>query len=73
MKYSELINVATFGKQRQTFAEDRWEVIIYCRECLHTVVYNEEVKKCPQCESKDITIGTKASLEEFYKRKRKGS
>jgi len=71
MKYSDLINVATFGKQRETFSGDRGDMVSYCRECETYHPYSEDLLACPSCESSELTHGTKASLEGFYRRKRK--
>ncbi len=74
--YNDLINIPSFGKKKETeFVEDRGDVRFYCRDCgkivevtrLHPQKYDYE---CNECKSKNIAIGTEASIKEVYLNKR---
>lgn len=71
MSYNDLVNVPSFGKKRENFDPERGDVAYYCRTCQKFVepVRAHPVKhryECPNCKGHDVSIGTEASLKEFY-------
>ncbi len=75
MSYNDLVNVPSFGKRRENFDPERGDVAFFCRDCSKNV---EAVKthpvlpryECPVCKGRNVSIGTEASLKDFYDRHR---
>lgn len=74
--YNDLVNVPSFGKKREVeFEEDRGNVVFYCRDCEKVVETtrinpNKYLYECNICKGKNISLGTEASVKEFYSRSR---
>lgn len=69
--YSDLINIPTFGKKKEDFKLDRWEVKFFCRDCKKIVETtrldpNKYLYSCKECNNKNISIWTNESLVDFY-------
>lgn len=82
MNYSDLINVPSFWKKREsTFCEERWQVSFWCKDCkkivsvekLPPLVVDKKTKeymyKCKICNGQNIAIGTEAGLLSHFERK----
>lgn len=72
--YNDLINISTFGKKRENFDPERGELAYYCRDCQKEVsvnILNEDTMEvqCAVCSGKNVSIGTMATLREFYSKK----
>lgn len=80
--YSDLINVPSFGKKREsTFNPERGEVAFWCKDCKKLVdpirlppekigkKMKEYLYECPHCSGRNIVIGTEEGLKEHYERK----
>ncbi len=80
--YTDLVNVPSFGKKREsTFNPERWDIAYYCRDC-HKIVdaiplppqkvwkkTKEFLYECPTCSGHRIAVGTVQWLKEHYDRK----
>jgi len=69
--YDDLINIPTFGKKKEDFKDDRWDVKFYCRDCKKVVETtrldpNKYIYQCNECGWKNISIGTSEWLKDFY-------
>lgn len=67
----DLINIEEFDK-RDNFKEERWEVSFYCKDCKKIVDANRPDSKwytfiCPECDGKNVVIGTEEGLKSNYK------
>ena len=73
--YNDLVNISTFGKKRENFDPERGELAYYCRDCEKEVaveVLDEEAMavRCAVCSGKKVSMGTSATIREFYAKKR---
>jgi len=71
----DLINIEEFEK-RDTFAEDRWKISFYCKECKKLVKADRPDSKwytfvCPECKSKNVVVWTREWLIDNYRIKKK--
>ena len=72
--YQDLVNISSFGKQREEFVDDRGQVQFYCKDC-GTIVEtnrlnpNKYLYECTVCKGKNIAIGTTEGLKDFYLKK----
>jgi Zn finger protein HypA/HybF involved in hydrogenase expression len=69
--FSDLINIDEIDK-RDNFAEDRWEVSFYCKDCRKLVSAERPDAKwyvfiCPECTWKRVVIWTEEWLKANYK------
>lgn len=69
--YDDLINIPTFGKKKEDFKEDRWDVKFFCRDCKKVVETtrldpNKYIYSCKECNGKNISIWTNEGLNDFY-------
>lgn len=69
--YNDLINIPTFGKKKEDFKEDRWEVKFYCRDCKKIVEItrldpNKYIYECNECKWKNISIWTTEWIKDHY-------
>ncbi|MDD2487345.1 MAG: hypothetical protein PHS92_03175 [Candidatus Gracilibacteria bacterium] len=69
--YNDLINVPSFGKKKENFNAERGDVQFYCRDCRKVVEAtrlnpNKYIYECNVCKQRNISIGTKEGLVDFY-------
>lgn len=69
--YSDLVNIPTFGKKKEDFNLERWNVNFYCRDCYKTTEVtrldpNKYLYECNECKGKNISIWTEESIKEVY-------
>ena len=82
MNYSDLINVPSFGKKREsTFSDDRGKVSFWCKDCKKIIEpirlppqkigekLREYLYECPNCGGQNIAIGTEEWLKSHYEKK----
>lgn len=70
--FGDLVNIEQYGKKREDFSQDRWEVAFYCKDCKKLVEAQRSETQayefsCPHCSGKNIAIGTKEWLKDMYK------
>ena len=74
--YNDLVNVPSFGKRRENdFKEERGPIVFYCRDCRKKVETtrlnpNKYLYECNECKGRNIALGTDASIDEFYARRK---
>ncbi|HRI36127.1 MAG TPA: hypothetical protein PK765_03545 [bacterium] len=73
VKYSDLVNVSSFGKKREEFNPERGALAHYCRDCRKVVAAtqpnpNKQRYICPLCDGSNISTGTEEGLKGFYER-----
>lgn len=69
--FSDLINIDEIDK-RDNFADDRWEISFYCKDCKKLVAAERPDVKwyvflCPECKWKRVVIWTHEWLKANYK------
>lgn len=82
MNYSDLVNVPSFGKKREsTFSPDRGAVSFWCKDCQKIVSarrlepkmvekkLKEYLYECTICGGKNIAIGTEEGLKSHFEKK----
>jgi Zn finger protein HypA/HybF involved in hydrogenase expression len=73
VKYSDLVNVSSFGKKREEFNPERGAVAHYCRDCRRIVEAtqpnpNKQKFICSTCGGANVSTGTEEGLKGFYER-----
>jgi hypothetical protein len=68
----DLINIDEYGKSREQFSQDRWNVSFYCKDCKDIVETQRESPQwyvfcCKTCQWQNVVIGTLEGLKSNYK------